>query len=114
MTPPSGPADGSVVPIEQLFYDDGKPGIVDAQTVAKAMELLDGSIAALEALANKPLGKPVALAEDEVVPIEVLLYKGSSALDRAIELRAVLTSGKPPEKATLDELFDLIELARAG
>ena len=110
---PSDPSDAPVVPIEQLFYDDGKPGIIDAQTAAKALELLDGSIAALEALTSTPFGKPVALAEDEVVPIETLLYKGRSALDRAIELRAVLSSGKPPEKSTLDELFDLLELARA-
>jgi hypothetical protein len=112
MTSPSGPPNEPVIPIEQLFYDDGKPGIVDTMVGERAIALLDGSIAALQALASNPLSKPIALAEDEVVPIETLLYRGRAALDRAVELREAVRAS--PDKAALDELFDLLELARAS
>lgn len=113
MTPASGPPDEPVVPIEQLFYDDGKPGIVDSGG-ASAIALIDGSIAALQALRSNPLSKPIALAEDEVVPIETLLYRGRAALDRAVELRDAVRGTNPPDQGALDELFDLLELARAS
>lgn len=114
MTPASGPPDEPVVPIEQLFYDDGKPGIVDgAGASASAIALIDGSIEALQALRTRPLGTPIALVEDEVVPIETLLYRGRAALDRAVELRDAVR-GNPPDQGALDELLDLLELARAS
>lgn len=113
MSPTSGPPDEPVVPIEQLFYDDGRPGIVEGAG-AGVIALLDDSIAALVALRSKPLGQPIALAEDEVVEIETLLYRGRAALDRAVELRDAVRGANPPDQGALDELFDLLELARAS
>jgi hypothetical protein len=61
-----------------------------------------------------PFSQPVPLPEDDVVPIEALLYRGRAALDRAVEIRDDLRSRPTPADATaLEELFDLLELARA-
>ncbi|HVX40571.1 MAG TPA: Hpt domain-containing protein [Gemmatimonadaceae bacterium] len=76
--------------------------------------LIDSSIAALESLEQHPFVQPVALPEDAVVPIESLLYRGRAALDRAVEIRDQLKrSGPVSDPAALEELFDLLELARA-
>ena len=108
---PSGP----VVPIEQLFYDDGRPGLVEAGTPSPAVSMIDTTIAALQALNERTLGEPAPLPEDEVVPIETLLYTGRGALDRAAELRDELRqAGHAPNPADVEELFDLLDLARAG
>jgi hypothetical protein len=50
----------------------------------------------------------------ELVPIQQLLYRGQSAIDRAAEIRRALKkSGTPPTRALVDELVDLVELAAA-
>ena len=57
---------------------------------------------------------PVAIPEESVVPIESLLYRGRAALDRAAEIRdQVRRAGARIDDETLDELFDLVELARS-
>jgi chemotaxis protein histidine kinase CheA len=77
-----------------------------------AAALIDSSIAALENMT--PFSQPVPLPEDTVVPIESLLYRGRAALDRAVEIRDDLRRRPAPADATaLEELFDLLELARA-
>ncbi len=77
--------------------------------------LIETSIAALDALAEHPLVEPVPYADADVVPIESLLYRGRAALDRAVEIRdEIKRAGSRPDPAALEELFDLIELARAG
>jgi hypothetical protein len=49
------------------------------------------------------------------VPIAALLYRGRSALDRAIELRDRLRrAGGSPAPEVLDEIYDLLDLARAS
>jgi chemotaxis protein histidine kinase CheA len=79
-----------------------------------SVALIDSSIAALESLADQPFSAPVALPEDVVVPIESLLYRGRAALDRAVEIRDELRHrGGQTDSAALEELFDLLELARA-
>jgi hypothetical protein len=75
--------------------------------------LIDSSIAALDALTSQPFAEPVALPEDEVVPIESLLYRGRAALDRAVELRDEMKRSGARDGEALEELFDLLELARA-
>ncbi|HEX6694870.1 MAG TPA: hypothetical protein VF035_09260 [Longimicrobiales bacterium] len=55
------------------------------------------------------------VADDEVVDIAELQYSGSAALGRAAELRAELeraTAGSAEARPIIDEIFDLIELAR--
>jgi HPt (histidine-containing phosphotransfer) domain-containing protein len=77
--------------------------------------LIDSSIAALDALNDRPFAEPAALPEDDIVPIESILYRGRAALDRAVEIRdQIRKSGNRADNDVLEELFDLIELARAG
>lgn len=76
--------------------------------------LIDSSIAALESISSKPLIPQIPLPDEqgELVPIEALLYRGRAALDRAMEIRDRIRGGSPDPDA-LDELYDLLELARA-
>lgn len=81
---------------------------------ATSSALIDSSIAALSVLEDSPFAEPTPLPEDALVSIDALLYRGRSALDRAVELRdEIRASGENPSTETLDELFDLLELARA-
>lgn len=80
---------------------------------AASASLIDSSIAALESLTPTTFAAPTPIPEDMVVPIESLLYRGRAALDRAAELRDELKRTGSRDGNALDELFDLIELARA-
>jgi HPt (histidine-containing phosphotransfer) domain-containing protein len=73
---------------------------------------LDATIATFDALSRERFAEPVAF-DDEVVPVDALLYRGKAALDRAIELRDELRrSNAAPSPGALEELYDLLELAR--
>jgi len=81
--------------------------------LSAASSLIDMSLAALDSLTATPWLEPEQIAEDTIVPIESLLYRGSAALERAIEIRDELRQSETPADAdALDELFDLLELAR--
>jgi HPt (histidine-containing phosphotransfer) domain-containing protein len=83
-------------------------------TNGSAAALIDSSIAALDTLGSNPFGEPVPIPEDNVVPIETLLYRGRAALDRAVEIRdEIRRGGDDVDRDALEELFDLLELARA-
>jgi len=83
-------------------------------TAGRASSLLDSTIEALDALGENPFAAPVPIPEDNVVPIDSLLYRGRAALDRALEIRDDLRKrGPSSDQAALDELFDLLDLARA-
>lgn len=107
-----------IVPIESLFYTD------HASPIEMAASLLDASISAMGALTGalgdlvaNPLvsSDRAAPPENAIVPVEQLVYRGRAALDRAIEVRDELReAGGAPDPAALDELYDLIALARAG
>jgi hypothetical protein len=71
--------------------------------------LIDLGIAALAQLDSDPF----RLSDIPAVPIETLLYRGRSALDRAVEIRDTLRASPSSQPAALEELFDLLELARA-
>ena len=79
--------------------------------------ILADSIAGMSHLEDAPLADeraPAAVAapESEVVPIDALLYRGRSALGRALELRdEIRRHPGPPPTDKLDELFDLLDLA---
>jgi hypothetical protein len=80
--------------------------------------LIDLSLAALDSLTSAPWIEPEEIPEDTVVPIESLLYRGTAALDRAIEIRDeirddIRRTESPQDVDALEELFDLLELARA-
>ena len=84
------------------------------QTPDDLLAALDSSIAALHDLVERPISQPVPTVEEKLVPIESLLYRGRAALDRAVEIRDQLRSGGPTsDPEALEELFDLLELARA-
>ncbi|MGH7677831.1 MAG: hypothetical protein ACRENU_05140, partial [Gemmatimonadaceae bacterium] len=74
---------------------------------------LDATIAAFDSLANERMAEPVAI--DDVLPIDTLVYRGRAALDRAVEIRdAIRKAGGAPQAELLEELYDLVELARVG
>jgi len=83
------------------------------RTPGRVAALLDSAVFAIEALSGQPLAAAVEIPEDALVPIDSLLYRGRAALDRALELRDELRQpGGSANKAALDELFELIDLAR--
>lgn len=80
-----------------------------ADAMASAM---DNAIAAFDSLSSERFAEPVALGDD-VVPVDALLYRGQAALERAIELRdALRRAGGPPAPDVLEEIYDLLDLAR--
>lgn len=76
--------------------------------------MLTSGLNGLRALETEMLSEPV-LFEEEIVAVDSLVYRGASALDRAAEIRDDLRARQvAPDAAQLEELFDLIDLARAG
>jgi len=74
---------------------------------------LDQAIAAFDSLSHERFAEPAHL-DEEVVPVDALLYRGRAALDRAMEIRDRLRrQSGPPAADLLEELYDLVELARA-
>jgi chemotaxis protein histidine kinase CheA len=83
-----------IVPIATLFFDDGRPGVVEAE-------------------ASRPTASPTPVA------IETLLLRGEAALAEALALRPAFESiarsdgvAETPLAALVDELFDHVELGR--
>jgi chemotaxis protein histidine kinase CheA len=112
--PPVAPAAPTPVAARQI--SGATRASIGSKLDRAAMALIDSGISALESVASEPLFAPMPLPDeqDAVVPIETLLYRGRAALDRAVELRDQLRrSGPDADPETLDELFDLLELARA-
>lgn len=83
--------------------------------VAKAhASSLDATIASFDAMSGERLAEPVPIT-DEVMPVDALLYRGRAAIDRAVEVRdAIRRAGGPPAPEMLEELYDLVELARVN
>jgi chemotaxis protein histidine kinase CheA len=85
-----------------------------ARTPPRGQELrdvLNSSLATMRGLETRNSGPQPT----QLVPIQDLLYRGQSAIDRAAEIRRALKkSGAPPTRALVDELVDLVELAAAG
>jgi HPt (histidine-containing phosphotransfer) domain-containing protein len=75
-------------------------------------DLLDRGIRSLGTLPQTPLSTPVMLAEQPPVPIDMLLYRGRAAIERAREIRdAIQRGGGIADAETLGELYDLLDLA---
>ncbi|NUR35043.1 MAG: hypothetical protein HOQ30_13615 [Gemmatimonadaceae bacterium] len=75
-------------------------------------ELLDRGIRTLGTLPQTPLSNPVTLPEQAPVPIDVLLYRGRAAIERAREIRdTIRRNGGVADADTLGELYDLLDLA---
>jgi hypothetical protein len=83
-------------------------------TGAGLSQMLAAGIAGLSALDESPLSEPAAIAEDELVPVEDLLYRGRDAIARAMEIReSMLARTGTPESEELAEIFELLDLAVA-
>ena len=110
----SGPTElMPLTPSSPSVPQPGSPAAAGAQPASSAASPLDDTIAVFDAMAGERLAEPVAITE-EVIPVSALLYRGRAALDRAVELRDQLrTAGGPPAPELLEELYDLVELARA-
>lgn len=106
MPVPAGPAATVAAPRRPSITPTGK----------ELRALLQTGIAGFQPLSQAPLSEPASLGDDDIVPIESLLYRGRAALDRAIavrdEMQRASKSGTAPDAAALAELFDLLELAR--
>lgn len=115
-------------PISTFFFDDPGPHVVRAGftqrepgtprvTPARGQELralLNTSIAQLGAVSGETRRRPTAPLPPLPPPvaIETLLYRGRTALDRALELREdILEYGGAPSPEEIGELLDLIALA---
>ena len=114
-----------LVPISDLFFDGPGPHVVRAgfpprqpaaqkYTPARGQELrslLNTSIVQLGAVSGESVRKtPVRPLRP--VEIDTLLYRGRSALERALEVREEIVAGgssTPPEM--IEELLDLVALA---
>ena len=113
-----------LVPISSLFFDGPGPHVVRAgfpprntaeprYTPARGQELralLSTSITQLGAVSGEvrrrtpaPLPPPVA--------IETLLYRGRSALERALEVREEIVAADAAPDEKIEELLDLVALA---
>ncbi|HVF40193.1 MAG TPA: hypothetical protein VM939_09855 [Gemmatimonadaceae bacterium] len=115
-----------IIPISQLFFDDAGPHVIrdgrvrrgpsaERYTPTRGLELqalLDASISQLGGVSGRPRRRTPA--RPAPVAIETLLYRGRAALDRALEIRTqVRAAGIAPQRETIDELLDLVELAAA-
>lgn len=82
-------------------------------TGRELQDLLQEGIAGFQSLDDEPLSVPARLDEDDIVPIESLLYRGQSAIVRAIEVRDAMRARGHTDDATIQEIFDLLDLAQA-
>ncbi len=123
--PPGTDTLPAVVPIESLA-PSSEPDVVSIEALAPDAEPEVGPIGELapddeeEVVPIEALA-PAAAWEPDVVPIEVLLYSGQGALDRADEIRRLLERSLRTASRELDrveplvqELLDLVPLALAG
>jgi chemotaxis protein histidine kinase CheA len=76
-------------------------------------DMISSSLNELSSLEEMPLVEPVRADDDAIVPIESLLYRGQAALDRARELRDAMRASGSNDPEALQELYDLLDLARA-
>lgn len=86
---------------------------VATPTGRELQALLGAGIAAFKPLDDEPLSPPAQLESEEIVPIETLLYRGESALLRAIAVRDEMRTRGVSDDAAVEEIFDLLDLARA-
>ena len=117
MTPVAPAPVGPPTPVPQ---ERDRPAAAAMATAAASVapprpglgSLLDAGIEKLGALQMTPLATPVSIPEQPPVPIDVLLYRGRAAIERCREIRdQVRKAGGPVDAETLDELFDLLDLA---
>ena len=75
-------------------------------------DLLQVGIAGFQPLEDEPLNEPDRLDGDEIVAIEDLLYRGQSALRRAVQVRDDMRARGTTDDVVVQEIYDLLDLAR--
>ena len=93
-------------------YGTGEP--VNAEATAQEGLMPARPAAAVDAAATASVGAPSGAASD-IVSIDELQYRGDAAVQRALEVRARIQGAvvaTPEVRAALDELVDLVRLAR--
>lgn len=105
-----------LVPISALFHSDAGPHVVHRGTRGTRSaaasgddlaSLLGAGIAGLSGMAP-----PADQAEEELVPVESLLFRGRTALAQAIAVSDRLaTRGLTPDRDGFAEIRDLLHLA---
>ncbi|MEO8909123.1 MAG: hypothetical protein ABI408_02705 [Gemmatimonadaceae bacterium] len=107
-----GIAPGTLSPDVKRVPTPARPAAGAERTPARGQDLRDAlssSLAAMRSLETRNSGPQPAA---ELVPIQTLLYRGRSAIERAAEIRRALKkAGNAPTRALVDELIDLVELA---
>jgi chemotaxis protein histidine kinase CheA len=88
-------------------------GAQRVSTPRDTMAVLDQGIDSLSSIASHPMSEQIDIAEQPLVPIDALLYRGRAAIERAIELREAIRRGGSANDETMAELFDLLDLALA-
>lgn len=112
-TPPAAPAVPAATAPPAVAGVGGGP--LPASRSGRALHhLLGDSLSRLASLEEEPLVEPARLDDDTVVPMESLLYRGQAALDRAREVRDALLASGAVDADALQELYDLLDLARSG
>jgi hypothetical protein len=118
---PAAPAAGTVAAAPTAAHAPDAPGgptvgvargRVRTPTGPALRALLQDGLTGLSSLETTPLSEPAVIPDADVVPIESLLYRGRGALARAAELREqIRQQGGMPSRESVQELFDLIDLA---
>lgn len=119
-TPDQSPRE-PLIPISALFHDDAGPHVVRRGAVparssgTHANEALSGhDLSSLLGAGIAGLGGMDAppQVEEELVPIESLLFRGPAALAQAIAVSERLaTHGLLPDQESFREIRDLLQLA---
>jgi chemotaxis protein histidine kinase CheA len=110
-TPAAAPVTPDAVATRQAAQASSSPS---ARSGRALRDMLSTSLTELSSLEDVPLIEPVRTDDDAIVPVEALLYRGAAALERARALRDEFrNSGTPPDAEALQELYDLLDLARA-
>lgn len=85
-----------------------------APSGAALRDLLSVGLTGLSAIERERFAEPTVSEDDDVVPIDELLFRGKDALARAIAIGDELRQrDAAPDQATLAELYDLLQLAAA-
>lgn len=114
IAPPAAPPNAQAAPPEVPMAPTAgvARGRVRTPTGPALRALLQDGLTGLSNLETTPLSQPAVIPDADVVPIETLLYRGRSALARAAELREqIRQQGDMPSRESVQELFDLIDLA---
>jgi len=106
------PSDRTPVPDRPVETLIATAAALAAPAVSRIGDLLEAGISRLGALTGTPLSTPISVSEQPAVPIDVLLYRGRSAIERCREIRdEAKQQGVPLEGEALHELYDLLDLA---